>query len=228
MFWFMGILAGVLLGVADIVWLIRKKNVKNCIGIMIRDIIVSNITSLALMSLVFKIPNLFLPAEHSKKYPFEFFALVIAVGLVFLFCSAVVNGVLTFSKEDKPKRKAGAWIIRIIATLFAALSAAAVSASIWSTQTFAGLTPDQMLINLNSDTGGTSEEVMITMFQGPVLSTAAVTVLFAIFAFSPRKITYTLGKKSKVVFSGLGRRITALILSIVMLSGGVMFGVEKL
>lgn len=228
MFWFMGILAGVLLGVADIVWLIRKKNVKNCIGIMIRDIIVSNITSLALMSLVFKIPNLFLPAEHSKKYPFEFFALVIAVGLVFLFCSAVVNGVLTFSKEDKPKRKAGAWIIRIIATLFAALSAAAVSASIWSTQTFAGLTPDQMLINLNSDTGGTSEEVMITMFQGPVLSTVAVTVLFAIFAFSPRKITYTLGKKSKVVFSGLGRRITALVLSIVMLSGGVMFGVEKL
>ena len=107
MFWFMGILAGVLLGVADIVWLTRKKNVKNCIGIMIRDIIVSNVTSLALMSLVFKIPNLFLPAEHSKKYPFEFFALVIAVGLVFLFCSAVVNGVLTFSKEDNTKSKPG-------------------------------------------------------------------------------------------------------------------------
>lgn len=228
MFWFMGILAGILLGVADIRLLVRKKTVPVCIGTVIRDIIVSNITSLGIMSLVLKIPNLFLPAEHSKKYPFEFFALVVTVGLVFLFFSAVVNGVLTFSKAEKPKHKVGAWIIRIIATLFAALSAAAISASIWSLDTFAGLTPDQMLINLNSDTGGTSEEVMITMFQGPVLTTAMVAVLFALFAFSSRKITYTLGKEPKVVLSGLGRRITALILSIAMLSGGIMFGVEKL
>lgn len=84
-----------------------------------------------------------------------------------------------------------------------------------------------MMINLNSDTGGASPEVMNTLFQGPVLLTAVVTVLFCVFAFSTRKILYKLHEKQRTVFSGLARRLTALFLALLMLSGGVAFGIKS-
>ncbi len=227
MFWFMGIIAGILLSVADIFLLTRKKTASSCILAVVRDVIVSNAAALGLMSFVLKIPNMFVFSQHSGSYPFKYFAFVLAIGLVFLFGRGIAEGVIFF-EHAKPKHKVGAWILRIFSALFAALSAAAVTASIWAAETFAGLTPDQMLINLNGNTGGTSDEVMITMFQGPILTTAVVTILFCVFAFSTRKIKYKLHEKQFTVLSGLARRLVALFLSILMLASGIMFGVEKL
>ena len=187
MFWFLGVLAGLLLSVADIFLLTRKRNAPACIIAVLRDTLVSNLASLGIMSLILKIPNVLLTSEHGKWYPLKYFVFVLAVGLVFLFGRGVVEGVISFS-HTKPKHKVGAWILRILSVLFAALGMAAFTASIWAADTFAGLTPDQMMINLNSDTGGASPEVMNTLFQGPVLLTAVVTVLFCVFAFSTRKI----------------------------------------
>lgn len=59
MFWFMGILAGILLSVADIFLLTRKKTASSCILAVVRDVIVSNAAALGLMSFVLKIPNMF-------------------------------------------------------------------------------------------------------------------------------------------------------------------------
>lgn len=227
MFWFLGVLAGLLLSVADIFLLTRKKNAPACIIAVLRDTLVSNLASLGIMSLILKIPNVLLTSVHGKWYPLKYFVFVLAVGLVFLFGRGVVEGVISFS-HTKPKHKVGAWILRILSMLLFALGMAAFTASIWAADTFAGLTPDQMMINLNSDTGGASPEVMNTLFQGPVLLTAVVTVLFCVFAFSTRKILYKLHEKQRTVFSGLARRLTALFLALLMLSGGVVFGVKKL
>lgn len=227
MFWFLGVLAGLLLSVADIFLLTRKRNAPACIIAVLRDTLVSNLASLGIMSLILRIPNVLLTSAHGKWYPLKYFVFVLAVGLVFLFGRGVVEGVISFS-HTKPKHKVGAWILRILSMLFAALGMAAFTASIWAADTFAGLTPDQMMINLNSDTGGASPEVMNTLFQGPVLLTAVVTVLFCVFAFSTRKILYKLHEKQRTVFSGLARRLTALFLALLMLSGGVAFGIKKL
>lgn len=152
MFWFLGVLAGLLLSVADIFLLTRKRNAPACIIAVLRDTLVSNLASLGIMSLILRIPNVLLTSVHGKWYPLKYFVFVLAVGLVFLFGRGVVEGVISFS-HTKPKHKVGAWILRILSMLFAALGMAAFTASIWAADTFAGLTPDQMMINLNSDTG---------------------------------------------------------------------------
>lgn len=182
--------------------LTRKKTASSFILAVVRDVIVSNAAVLGLMSVVLKIPNIFVFSKHSGSYPFKYFAFVVAIGLVFLFGREIAEGVIFF-EHAKPKHKVGTWILRIFSALFAALSAAAVTASIWAAETFAGLTPDQMLITLNGNTGGTSDEVMITMFQGPILTTAVVTILFCVFAFSTRKIKYKLPEKQFTVFQDL-------------------------
>ena len=57
MFWFLGVLAGLLLSVADIFLLTRKRNAPACIIAVLRDTLVSNLASLGIMSLILKIPN---------------------------------------------------------------------------------------------------------------------------------------------------------------------------
>lgn len=85
MFWFLGVLAGLLLSVADIFLLTRKRNAPACIIAVLRDTIVSNLASLGIMSLILRIPNVILTSVHGKWYPLKYFVFVLAVGLVFLF-----------------------------------------------------------------------------------------------------------------------------------------------
>ena len=85
MFWFLGVLAGLLLSVADIFLLTRKRNAPACIIAVLRDTLVSNLASLGIMSLILKIPNVLLTSAHGKWYPLKYFVFVLAVGLVFLF-----------------------------------------------------------------------------------------------------------------------------------------------
>ena len=66
MFWFLGVLAGLLLSVADIFLLTRKRSAPACIIAVLRDTIVSNLASLGIMSLILRIPNVLLTSVHGK------------------------------------------------------------------------------------------------------------------------------------------------------------------
>ena len=83
MFWFLGVLAGLLLSVADIFLLTRKRSAPACIIAVLRDTIVSNLASLGIMSLILRIPNVLLTSVNGKWYPLKYFVFVLAVGLVF-------------------------------------------------------------------------------------------------------------------------------------------------
>ncbi len=211
---------------ADIILLTRQKRVSACIHAVLRDTILSVLSALALMQFVLKIPDLFHSAQHGSLYALKFFAFVLAVGAAGLFVRSIAEGVLTFERTQ-PKHKVGAWILRIASVLFFALGTAAFTGTIWGKSTFGDMTPDQMLINLNSPIEGTSSEVMTTLFEGPVFQTAFLTALFCLFAFSPRRIRYQLREKSYTIFSGLARRILSLVLALLVLAGGVTFGVQK-
>lgn len=226
MFWFCGILAGLLISTADIFLLTRERKVSVCIHTVFRDTILSILTALAVMQYGLKTVGIFHSEIHGALYPLKFFVFVLAVGVIGLFLRGITEGIFTF-KRTVPKHKAGAMAIRIVSALLFALGTAAFTGTIWGKNTFGDLSPDQMLINLNSPIEGTSSEVMDTLFTGPVLQTAFLTAVFCLFAFSPRKLQYGLHEKKYTVFSGLARRILSLVLAIVMLAGGVTLGVQK-
>ncbi len=226
MFWFCGVLAGLLISVADIFLLTRERKVSVCIHTVLRDTVLSVLTALAVMQYGFKTVGIFHPEIHGALYPLKFFVFVLAVGVIGLFLRGVTEGVLTYTRTA-PKHKAGAMALRIVSAVFFALGTAALTGTFWGKDTFGDLSPDQMLINLNSPIEGTSSEVMDTLFTGPVLQTAFLTAIFCLFVFSPRKLQYCLHEKKYTLFSGLARRIISLVLAIAILSGGVAFGVQK-
>lgn len=226
MLWICGILAGLCISAADILLLCRNKRVAACIHTVFRDTIFTNLAALSTAKFLFKTSALFQTELHGSLYPLKYFVLVLGIGLVLLFVRGLVDGYLTFERQT-PKHKVGAWFLRIFSALFFALGTAAFTGTIWGKETFGELTPDQMLINLNSPVEGTSSEVMDTLFEGPVLGTALLTAIFCLFAFSTRKIVYHSKTKNIPVFPGLARRIISLILALAMLAGGVAFGVQK-
>lgn len=226
MFWFCGILAGLLVSAADIFLLTRERKASVCIHAVLRDTVLTVLSALAVMQYGLKIVGLFHTELHGALYPLKFFALVLGIGAVGLFARSIIEGVITFARTE-PKHKAGAMAARIVSTVFFALGTAAFTGTLWGKDTFGDMTPDQMLINLNSPIEGTSTEVMDTLFTGPVLQTAFLTAVFCLFVFSPRKIQYCLHEKKHTVFSGLARRIVSFILAVVVLAGGVTFGVQK-
>ncbi len=226
MVWICGILAGLCISAADIILFDQNKRVATCIHTVFRDTIFTNLAALGIAKFLLKLPAIFHPELHGPLYPLKYFALVFAVGLVVLFVHGIADGYLTFERQA-PKHKVGAWFLRIFSALFFALGIAAFTGTLWGKDTFGELTPDQMLINLNSPVEGTSSEVMDTLFEGPVLATALLTAIFCLFAFSTRKIVYHRKEKGITVFPGLARRIISFVLALVILAGGVTFGVQK-
>lgn len=226
LFWLLGILAGVLIGIADMFLLIREKRVGVCVHAVLRDAILSNLLALSFMKYVLHIANIFAPELHGKLYPLKYTAVVLAFGCVLLLTRGFLTNILQ-TVPQPPKRKAGSWILRIFSALFFALGVAAFTGTIWGKSTFGNLAPDEMLISLLSPTTGTSDEVMVTLLEGPILQTAVLTALFCAFAFSARKIVYQLKEKSVTVFPGLARRILCFVLALAVLAGGITFGVKK-
>ena len=77
MFWFCGILAGLLVSAADIFLLTRERKASVCIHAVLRDTVLTVLSALAVMQYGLKIVGLFHTELHGALYPLKFFALVL-------------------------------------------------------------------------------------------------------------------------------------------------------
>lgn len=149
LFWLLGILAGVLIGVADIFLLIREKRVGVCVHAVLRDAILSNLLALSCMKYVLHIANIFAPELHGNLYPLKYTAVVSAFGCVLLLTRGFLTNVLK-TVPQPPKHKVGSWLLCIFSALFFALGVAAFTGTVWGKSTFGNLAPDEMLISMLS------------------------------------------------------------------------------
>lgn len=222
-----GVLAGALVAAADIWLLLRPKKIASAVHAVIRDMIFVNLLSIGIGKYIFAVPDFLSPRLHSQWFPLKYFVLTLAVGLLLLLAKGIIEGAFVFETVP-PKKKGGAWALRIISTFFTLIGAAAATGTVWGKKTFGDMTPDQMLINLNSPIEGTSSEVYETLFKGPVVETAIITAIFCVFAFSNRRLVYRRADDRKqLLFPGLARRIIALLMSLCILSGGLAFGIKE-
>ncbi len=221
-----GLLAGAVICLLDIFFFLKEKKAASIVHIVFRDVIFTNLLTLAVSKYVFHVANVFAPSLHQPIYPLKYFALAVVLGLVWLFIDGILRGVLTF-ESDAPKKKGGAWTMRIIAAVLFALGVAAFTGTEFGLEAFNGISPDEMLITLISPITGTGSDVMALAIEGPFLKTAFWTAVFCLIVFPNRKIVYR-GKKAVTLVNGFARRLVALILSVLLLVGGVAFGYQKL
>ena len=226
MLWLCVILVGVLVTVADVFLFAKDKRVATCVHAFFRDAVTVNLVSFFLMKNIFNVENIFGASTHGPWYLLKYAVLSVAVGIVFLCVLGFIKNILQFEYEE-PKHEKGAMAVKIISTVFFALGVAAFTGTIWGKEAFGDLSPDQILINLNSPTEGTDVGVYISLFEGPVLITALLTALFCIIVFSKYKLTYQKNEKKSTILSAVAIRVLCFLLAITILVGGCAFGIER-
>lgn len=226
MIWLCVILIGILISVADIFLLADNKRVSTCIHAFIRDTLTVNLIAFFLMKNVLKIDNLFSGATHGPWYEVKYTLLAIAVGAVFLCLLGFIKKNLQF-EHSAPKRSKLSMAVKVVSTVFFSLGVAAFTGTLWGKEAFGDLTPDQILINLNSPTEGTDAGVYVSLFEGPVLTTALLTALFCIIVFTKHKLIYRKNEKKYTILPAVVIRILCVILALATLIGGCAFGINK-
>lgn len=131
-----------------------------------------------------------------------------------------------FKKSDKDSRKKDL-STKIALIIFVFLGLAAFTGTIWGKNTFGNLAADQLIINLITPKEGTSDDIMRTLFLGPVLQTVVFTIIFAFFVFSTHEIYLKLKNKEIKLFSSTMKTTISVLLAASILVGGCAFGIVK-
>lgn len=222
------LVAGIIICTIDVVFFRKNKKISSTIFTMIADVAVSILTAITISDIYYKCSDgsSFFPlSSHPSYFPFIFFAVTLLSGFIWIILSASINSVLYCRPEDEKTKKM--FIIKIVSLIFTALGTAALTGTIWGKETFGDLSPDQMIINIFSPTEGTSDDIMNSLWTGPVFRTVAVTILASIFIFSTKELFYKNRNKEKKIFSSLAKKITSLVLSLTLLIGGCTFGIVQ-
>ncbi len=229
MFIFLALLAGVLAGLVDIFVIGRGKKPVGKIFTVLGDMFASNFISIFATEYIYTLKNkvsvLYLE-EYSWRVCLLHFLFTFVIGLVWILVIAFFDGNV-FCKKDSVKLRKTMTAVSVVSVVLMALGLAAFTGTVWSKETFGDVDPDQLIVNLFSPSEGTSSEVMDTLWRGPVLQTAAVTFLFALFVFSTRALYLKRKDKEVRLFSVVLRKIIALLLAALMLAGGITFGVKE-
>lgn len=229
MFLTFAVLGGVLVGALDAFVFQKSNKFMKLFLTVIADGLCSNLISILVCDVIFRYTEGtgFFPMEtHPASFPYIYFAITVIAGLIWIFFAAVFDGKLVFEKAE-PVKKKSVIVIRIVSVILFALGMAAFTGTIWGKETFGDLSPDQMIINLFSPTEGTSDDIMSTLWSGPVFQTAVTTVFYILFVFSDRVLKFRKKDKDKFVFTSLARRITSLVLAAAMLVGGFAYGIKQ-
>lgn len=218
--------AGIITAVADIFLILKTKKPKTVIHTVLRDTVLVFLLHFGVMKYFFSISNIYSMASKDDLYLLKYLLSLLVVCIVYLAGKVLKKYVL--QTEEKPiKRIRGNKAVKIISAVSYCLGMAAFTATIWAKDFFGDLTPDQILINLNSPTEGTDASVYISGIEGPLLSTALFTALFCVFLFSDKSLVLRIKEKTVTFFPRLATRIISLVLSLVLLFCGCVYGIGE-
>ncbi|MBE6801949.1 MAG: LTA synthase family protein [Ruminococcaceae bacterium] len=226
MFYICAILAGAIVGIIDNLIIRRRKKPLTIIFSIIFDAVISNVVGIFITEVIFQwlaYESMFPLSSHSGRLPLIYGAIVLAVGGILTFIFGVFDGIFEFkNKDDSPKK---GMALKIISIILAVLGVAAITGTKWGSTTFGNLAADQLVINLLTPKEGTSDDVMLTLWTGPVLYTAFATVILAFFIFSVRELFYCHGGKKVKIFSSFARKIVSVVLALALFIGGCSYGI---
>ncbi len=217
---------GIVVGIADVFLFADNKKVATFINSILRNLVVVNSTTFFVMKQVLNVINIFDTSTHGPIYILKYVGLSLAISVALLFVTGILRNSFAFEKYV-PKHQKSHLAIKIVAIVCFALGIAAITGTFWGKEAFGDLSPDQILINLNSPTEGTDVGVYISLFEGPVLTTVFATALFSLLVFANRKFTYKKNEKTFTILPLIAIRIISLIIAIAILVGGCAFGINR-
>lgn len=222
----LGLVFGIIVSVADIFFIQKDKKAKTVIHTAFHDTVLINLFAYGIMKYFLNVENIYSASAHDGVYLFNWISICFAAGAVYFFVKLIASNA-SFLEKKENKYKKSTMLLKILSTVLFALGIAALTGTIWGKDFFGDLTPDQILINLNSPTEGTDASVYISGIEGPVLSTALFTAIFVLFTFSDYKIVKKRKYDSLTLFPVAARRIISTALAVVFLVCGCWYGIEE-
>ena len=218
--------AGLIAALGDILFNLKEKKVKTVVHVLFRDTLLVFLFHFGIMKYIFKTENIYFPAEPADGYIVKTAVLAAAVAVIYFIVNSFVMK-LPLGKPDEIKRKKGNRAVKVLSSVFFGIGAAAITATVWGKDFFGDLTPDQILINLNSPTEGTDAGVYISGVESVVLATALFTALFVIITSTDKKLVMKIKERVTTVFPRLATRIVSMVIALAMCIGGCVFGINE-
>ncbi len=226
MYILVALLSGLIIGIIDAIIRNKNKPILSII-IIIRNAFLSNFFGLTVSEFICKITNegsIYPLSEHSLRFYLLYSAITLICGFIFIFFSSVFGGYITFVRNQaRNKISKGTKL----ATVFVALGAAAFTGTLWGKDTFGDLAADQLIINLITPKEGTSDEIMSTLFSGPVIQTIAITFVFSLIAFSASEVFIKIKERNIKILSILAKKVVCILLALTIFVGGCAFGIKE-
>ncbi len=174
----------------------KEKKVSTVIHSFFRDIILVFLFHFGAMRYFFKTENIYSAQDKDGAYILKFCLSALVIALIYTLFIFVRSKISVGTKLPVKRKKCNK-ALKITGAVLFTLGMAAYNATIWGKEFFGELTPDQIIINLNSPTEGTDASVYISGIEGAVLTTALFAAVYCVIFFTDR--SFLLKLKDKVV-----------------------------
>ncbi|MBQ6898138.1 MAG: LTA synthase family protein, partial [Clostridia bacterium] len=216
----------VLIAVADVFLNLKEKKAGKVIHTLFRDTILVLLFHFGVMKYIFRIENVYSGSAHAGAYVFNTISICFLTGAVYFLLNTLCQK-YSLGEDDPVKMKHGNRAVKVLSSVFFSLGTAALTGTVWGKDFFGDLTPDQILINLNSPTEGTDASVYISGVESVVLVTALFTAIFVILTSTDKKLVLSLKEKAVTVFPRVAMRTASMVIALAMLIGGCGFGIQE-
>ena len=217
---------GLLVSLADLVFILKEKKTKKIIHALFRDTILVLLLHFGVMFNILKTSDVYGFAGAEGSYILKASFVCLGTGVVYFIISTLCQK-LPLGEQYPVKMPRGNRVLKVLSSVFFCIGTAAYTATIWGKDFFGDLTPDQILINLNSPTEGTDASVYISGVESVVLATALATALFTVGTSTDRRLVLKLKEKAVTVFPRIAMRTASLVIALSILIGGCAYGIQE-
>lgn len=204
-----------------------ENGVKSIVKIIIRNLITVVVFTIALMRFGFKYEHFLDTSAYKTMDYFVVFITGIVLGILIQAIVSLVNGRLTFEKDDaKIKHPHLNRLLIVLSVLFTFLGAFAQAGTTWGKETFGEVTGDQLIINLTSPTEGTEASVYYSGFEGPVFYSVFALTVFCLILFSKFKLVFKAKTNKVTVLNNFFKKLICFLVSCVILVNGLYCGIK--
>lgn len=223
MFILCGIAVALGCGFADLKLYVKTPNTYRTALLLGSYVLIANMCTLLTMNFGFGVDKIFEASAHSSAYCFKYAALAAVFSLLLLFLRAFLTCTVQ-PRKGTPQDCRTAWKTKLTSLILFGIGAALCITTYWGNTIWGALSADQMLINITSPTNGTSDEIVLSIFTGPVLFTVLSIVVFGLITFCINRVMAVYKGREKQLLSFKACRRLFMSLAAVSLCAGLLCG----
>ncbi|GAA0069795.1 LTA synthase family protein [Clostridium sardiniense] len=222
------LISGVLIAIGNYFLFEKNKRVLTTVKEFIIYVISFNIISLSILKFILKKTYVLKASTYTTTFSIKYIIFTLFLGIIYLVIKRIIKSKDNYFVLETNKRSWKIVVVKVVSAIFVGIGSFFFFFSKWFIDYFGNITPEQFLFNLNSPIKGTSSDMYAEIMMTPVFSIIVSIVIFLIIINFSYDLFINVKNTKKKILSQKSLRVITLIISIVCLVGGIVYGVKKL